>query len=71
MLINTDVVQVHYERAQNIVGSGTKMTMRRTEYLARINISNGLYRMRWGGKGLFMSGNNIFSSTIKEDFKSR
>jgi hypothetical protein len=70
MLTHTDAVQVHYERAQNIVGSGTKMTMRRTEYLARVYISNSLYHKRWGGKGLSMSGNIIFSSTIKDDFNS-
>jgi hypothetical protein len=49
VLIDTDAVQVHYEWAQNVIGSGTKMTMRRTEYLARVNISNGLYRKSWGG----------------------
>jgi hypothetical protein len=56
MLINTDAVQVHYERAQNIIGSGTKMTLRRTEYLARVDISNSLYRSRWGGQGVVHVG---------------
>jgi hypothetical protein len=30
-MIDTDAVQVHYEQAQNIIGSSTKMTMGRTE----------------------------------------
>jgi hypothetical protein len=42
MLIDTDAVQVHYERAENIVGSSTKMTVRRTEYLACVDIGNSL-----------------------------
>ncbi len=70
MLIDTDAVQVHYERAQNVVGSGTQMIMCRTEYLARINVGNSLHPGRGGGNGLSMSGNNIFSSTIKDDFNS-
>ena len=70
VLIDTDAVQVHYERAQNIIGSSTKMTVRRTEYLARVDIGNSLNRRGWGAKGLSMSGNNIFSSTIKDDFRS-
>jgi hypothetical protein len=48
----------------------SKMPMRRTEYLARVNIGNSLNRRGWGAKGLSMSGNNIFSSTIKDDFRS-
>ena len=50
MLIDTDAVQVHYERAENIVGSSTKMTVRRTEYLARVDIGNSLNRRGWGGQ---------------------
>ena len=60
MLIDTDAVQVHYERAQNVVGSGTQMTMRRTKYLARVNISNSLYRGRGGQWVVHVREQHIF-----------
>jgi hypothetical protein len=61
MLIDTDAIQVHYEQAQNIVGSSSQTTMRRMEYLTHVNISNSLYHGRWGGQGVFhVREQNIF-----------
>jgi hypothetical protein len=60
VLIDTDAVHVHYEWAQNIIGSGTKMTIRGTEYRARVKISNGLYCKRWGARGCPCQGATYF-----------